>query len=323
VSHILLTGGSGFFGRALLRTWLAQFNSGLAIPKVTILTRSQNAFLCQFPEFDQLEWLNFCVGDICKPATLPKDVCFTHILHAAADSTLGPQLALLQRYDQIVNGTRHMLDLAISCGAKRFLLTSSGAVYGVQPSHLKLIPESWHGSPDTLDAANAHGVAKRAAEHLCALYSSTYGLETVIARCFSFVGQDLPMNVHFAIGNFIRDALWHHEITVAGDGTPLRSYLDQRDLANWLLRLLEHGKSRHAYNVGSDYAISMADLARLVRDIVARDKSICILGQPSFDSHRHMYVPNIEKARSNLGLDVSIDLVEAIRTTAMMVSECS
>ena len=179
-----------------------------------------------------------------------------------------------------------------------------------------MIPESWYGSPDTLNPADAYGTAKRTAEHLCALYSHTYGLETVVARCFAFIGQDLPLNVHFAIGNFIRDALWHPEITVTGDGTALRSYLDQRDLANWLLKLLEHGRSGQSYNVGSDQAISMADLARLVRDIVARDKSIRILGMPSVDCQRHIYVPSIEKARKELGLDIFTSLQNAIKLTA-------
>lgn len=314
--HILVTGGTGFFGRALLRAWQAAFETGASIPVVTILSRSPTDFVDRYPQFSNLPWLKFQVGDICKPDTLPTGNAFSHILHAAADSTLGPQLSPLQRYDQIVNGTRNLLNLAVACGSQRFLLTSSGAVYGPQPAHLDRIPEDWHGIPDPLNPDNAYGIAKRTAEHLCALYGQAHGLHTIIARCFAFVGPDLPLDVHFAIGNFIRDALWRDEIVVGGDGTPQRAYLDQQDLAHWLLTLLEHGQAGRAYNVGSDQAISIADLAHLVRDIVSPSKPVRILGKANENNGRNLYIPNIQRARDELGLEVNIPLDLAIRATA-------
>ena len=192
--HILLTGGTGFFGKALLRHWAAQEQDGHSVPHVTLLSRDPDRFASQYPTLVAHPWLRMPRGDISDPRTLPSDTPFTHILHAAADSTFGPQLTALQRYDQIVNGTRNLMDFAVTCGAQRFLLTSSGAVYGVQPPHLDQIPEDWHGIPDPLNPANAYGVAKRAAEHLCALYGQTHGIHTVIARCFAFVGQRFKLS---------------------------------------------------------------------------------------------------------------------------------
>jgi dTDP-glucose 4,6-dehydratase len=206
-----------------------------------------------------------------------------------------------------------MLDLATATGASRFLLTSSGAIYGPQPSDLPAFTEDWQGSPDLCNPASAYGLGKRAAEHLCAIYQDAHGLETVVARCFAFVGQDLPLDVHFAIGNFIRDALFASAITVAGDGTPLRTYLDQRDMAHWLLTMLVGGRPGQAYNVGSDQIISIADLAHLVRDVLAPDKPVRILGQPTAGAARNRYVPDIRKAQQELGLDVTTPLADAIR----------
>lgn len=314
--HIFLTGGTGFFGRALLRHWMILDSVGTAAPIVTVLSRTPGLFLKNNPEFSPLPWLRLVEGDIDAPETLPLNMSFTHILHAAADSTLGPQLTPLQRHDQIVNGTRNLLELALRCNAQRFLLTSSGGVYGAQPSHLDRLPENWHGMPDPLNAANAYGVAKRAAEHLCGLYSEAFGLHTVIARCFAFVGPDLPLNAHFAIGNFIRDALWCEDITVNGDGKPLRSFLDQRDLAHWLITVLLHGQFAQAYNVGSDHAISIADLAHLVRDTLAPDKVVHLLGQPTLNGSRNLYVPDIKKSQDVLSLKVKIPLKDAIIATA-------
>jgi dTDP-glucose 4,6-dehydratase len=222
----------------------------------------------------------------------------------------------LQHFDQIVNGTRNILELAIASGASRFLLTSSGGVYGTQPPNMGKMPETYCGMPDPLNKDNTYSVAKRCAEHLCALYQDRHGLETVIARCFAFVGRDLPLDVHFAIGNFIRDALTKDEITVGGDGTPIRSYMDQRDLTIWLNKLLESGQSGQAYNVGSDQAITIKDLAYLIRDILAPQKTVRILGQSDVQNFRNRYVPSIQKAITELDLGLEFSLEDSIREAA-------
>lgn len=316
IPRILLTGGTGFFGRALLRHWLSLATAGEAIPHVLVLSRDPAAFLRNSPIFSGHDWLDFHAGDILQPSSLPRALRFTHILHAAADSTLGPLLKPLERFNQILDGTRNLLDLAVATGARRFLLTSSGAVYGPQPPDLPALPEDWPGGPVPDNPSNAYGMGKRAAEHLCALYQDAHGLETVIARCFAFAGPDLPLDVHFAIGNFIRDALTQEVITVAGDGTPLRTYLDQADLAHWLLTLLEQARPGEAYNVGSDEGVSIAQLAHLVRNLVAPDKQVRILGQGQDAQGRNRYVPDISKARQELGLRVTIPLAESIHRTA-------
>jgi dTDP-glucose 4,6-dehydratase len=274
-------------------------------------------FLALYPHFNAFDSITFLTGDIQQRDSLPWGHSFSHVLHAATDSTIGHSLTPLQRYDQIVDGTRNILDLAVSTGARRFLLTSSGAIYGPQPADLTSIPEDWPGSPPLAEASTAYGQAKRAAEHLCALVGEQHGLETVVARCFAFVGTDLPLNVHFAIGNFIRDALTANAISVFGDGTPLRTYLDQSDLAHWLFTLLEHGRPGQAYNVGSDEVISIAALAHLVRDTLAPGKPVHILGQPEPGAARNRYVPDISKAQQQLGLSVTVPLAEAIRSTAL------
>ena len=313
-ASLLLTGGTGFFGKALLRHWTNEHQAGRPIPKITLLSRAPEKFQAQCPELIELPGLRCVAADILAPETFPKDLRCTHVLHAAADSTNGPQLTPRQRAVQIIDGTRHLLDYARHIGAQRFLLTSSGAVYGAQPADLAQLPEDWHGAPDSMNPALAYGVAKRAAENLCASYQQEYGLQCVVARCFAFVGADLPLDVHFAIGNFIRDALQADAITVNGDGSPVRSYLDQRDLAHWLLVMLEHGQAGAAYNLGSDQAITIAELAHLVRDTLAPGKPVRIqkndLGGP-----RNRYVPAIAKA-SELGLQVTVPLADAIRACA-------
>jgi dTDP-glucose 4,6-dehydratase len=316
MKNLLITGGTGFFGRALLRYLdsLNRANGSLPFDQVTVVSRSPENFRLKHPSLADLSWLTWHAGDVLVPSSLPQDGNYQFILHAASDSTDASALTLLQTYLQIVVGTEIMLKFAATCGAQRFLLTSSGGAYGPQPSHIEAIPETYNGKLDPLNPSNAYGVAKRQAEHLCAQYGHQYGIQTVIARCFAFVGEDLPRDAHFAIGNFIRDAIERPEIIVNGNGSPIRSYMHQSDLAHWLLTLLQQGASGNAYNVGSDEATSIADLARLVRDIVSPEKQVHVKSQLLADNvFRNRYVPDISKAKMDLGLEITVPLAEAIR----------
>jgi len=173
------------------------------------------------------------------------------------------------------------------------------------------------GMPDPLSASNAYGVGKRMAEHLCALYANKYGLNIVVARCFAFIGPDLPLSAHFAIGNFIKDALNHSSIVVNGDGSPTRSYLYQSDLADWLLALVYRGTEGQAYNVGSDETISILDLAYLVREVLNQDIDVIIKGASNSEALlRNRYIPDIKKIRDDLSVRIRIPLNEAIQKTA-------
>jgi len=311
---ILLTGGTGFFGKALLRQLLS---TGKANDyRIYVLSRQPEKFQLEYPILAAVERISFLKGDILDRASLPWTSSFSHVLHAATDSTHGPSLPPLQRFNCIVQGTSNVLDLAVATGASRFLLTSSGGVYGQQPGDLAAIPEDWHGAPLLSDPVTAYSQAKRAAEHLCALYRDAYGLHTVIARCFAFAGPDLPLNVHYAIGNFIRDALTAEAITVFGDGTPLRTYLDQDDLAHWLWTLLLEGIDGETYNVGSDQVVSIAELAHLVRRLLAPTKPVRIVGTPQPVGGRNRYVPNIQKIIAMHGLNVTVSLDQSILSTA-------
>lgn len=312
--NLLLTGGTGFFGRALLRYLIANRHDNRF--SIVVLSRHPERFQTAYPELSGCPWITYHKGDIQDRESLPWGESFSYVLHAATDSTMGPSLSPLKRFQQIVEGTTNILDVAVNSGARRFLLTSSGGIYGPQPSDLEAIPEDWSGSPPISDPGTAYSQAKRAAEHLCSLYRDAHGLETVIARCFAFVGQDLPLNAHFAIGNFIHDALNAEQITVAGDGTPLRTYLDQSDLAHWLWTLMIKGLDGEIYNVGSDRVVSIADLAHLVRDLIAPQKPVRILGAFDGNASRNRYVPVITKVQALHRLQPLVPLEQAIVATA-------
>ena len=325
-SSLFITGGTGFFGRSLLRR-IAEVHTLSPLRKnaVTVLTRNPEIFLNQYPEFSDVGWLHLVRGNILDGLENVDALegNYSHVIHAAADSTSGPQMPLLERYDQIVGGTRNVLDFAVKARAKKFLLTSSGGVYGSQPPAVEAFSETFLGMPDPMHANNTYSVGKRVAEHLCALYANKYGLNIVVARCFAFVGPDLPLNAHFAIGNFIRDALNNAPIVINGDGSPLRSYLYQSDLADWLLALVERGLTGQSYNVGSDESLSILDLAHLVRKTLGKDIDIVTKGIVNSESTiRNRYIPDIRKIRQELSVSILTPLDKAVEKTAAWHVDC-
>ncbi len=153
-------------------------------------------------------------------------------------------------------------------------------------------------------------------EHLCVAYSHATPLEPVIARPFAFLGPHLPLDAHFAIGNFLGAALANTPIHIRGDGTPIRSWLYMADLAIWLWAILLRGTPNRAYNVGSEDAHTVAEAARLTALTLRPGLPIQIDGKPDPAAPMNSYVPSTERARNELGLKQTISLTEALRRTA-------
>ena len=218
--------------------------------------------------------------------------------------------------DDDLTATRRVLDFARRAGTQRLLFTSSGAAYGLQPPDVPAIPETSLLGPSTVDTNTAYGHGKRFSEFSCALYARTYGIATPIARLFAFVGPHLPLDINFAVGNFIGDVLAGRPIAIGGDGTPYRSYLYAADLARWCWTLLFAGESARIYNVGSSDAVSIRELAEAVAETLAPGTSITIAKTPNPDVLPLRYVPSVERIAAELGLRPTVDLREGIRRTA-------
>jgi nucleoside-diphosphate-sugar epimerase len=294
--RLFITGGTGFFGLWLLSALRGLQHEGVPV-QACVLSRDPSRFLSRHPQFREQSWLRFITGDVAD-FQVPEEP-FDLLLHAATETSMAAHAAPARMFDDIVRGTRRVLQLARSCGVRRVLMISSGAVYGPQP------PEVTHQPDDSATACNpllpgsAYGEGKRVMELMGALLQRETGIECVTARCFAFCGPGLPLDAHFAIGNFIHDALHGEQITVQGDGSPMRSYLHGADLAAWLLHLLATGRAGESYNVGSDEALSIKELALRVRDVLAPGKRVELLRQAGTAPYFHnRYVPAITRARA-------------------------
>jgi dTDP-glucose 4,6-dehydratase len=135
------------------------------------------------------------------------------------------------------------------------------------------------------------------------------------------VGPYLPLDTHFAIGNFIHNLLRQEDIVVKGDGTPLRSYLYASDLAIWLWTILFKGVDNYPYNVGSEDAISIEDLANLIAEQDPSRNTHVLVYETKKNHPAHSYVPSIARAKNELKLLVNINITEAIRKTMAFYSK--
>jgi dTDP-glucose 4,6-dehydratase len=318
--RLFITGGTGFFGCWLLESFVwANDKLGLG-SSVLVLTRNPEAFQRKVPHLADHLTVQFHRGDV-RSFTFPEGH-FSHIIHAAAETSLelckeDPLLV----FDTIVEGTRRTLDLAVHCKASKILLTSSGAVYGKQSPEIEHLSEEYNGAPAPTDPSSVYGEGKRVGELLCSNYAKKYGMETKIARCFALVGPYLPLEQHFAIGNFIRDGLTGSPIYVNGDGTPYRSYLYAADLVIWLWHILFRGKSCRPYNVGSEKQIQIEALARFIASLFNPTREVKIRFPSNLNQPPERYVPDTQRAHSEMGLKVYVDLGDAIKRTIIWYSQ--
>ncbi len=176
--------------------------------------------------------------------------------------------------------------------------------------------EDFPGAPDPCDPTTVYGQAKRASEFLCTGFAQASGVVVTIARLFAFIGPLLPLDAGYAAGDFLGDALAGRSITIKGDGRPFRSYLHAADMAAWLWTVLLKGASHRPYNVGSDVAISVRDLAESVSRVVAPGLPVVVEQSPAHDGPPPRYVPSVARAHKELGLTQRIGLDEAVRRTA-------
>ena len=311
----LITGASGFFGGRILDYLIKQNLEKNLNLSIFCLTRNISKVLLNSPVYLNFSFIKFLEGEI-STFSFP-DIYVDYVIHMAAVTAeeTNANISQLYKLKNFIDGTENILKFCVKRGVKKVLFTSSGVVYGDYGEYYTKVPETFIGAPLTTNVESAVGEGKRVAEFLCAYYHDRFNLDYVVARCFSFAGIGLPLNLHYALGNFINDAINGRNIFVKGDGTQLRAYLDVDDLSIWLLEMLVSKTPAKVYNVGSDESISILKLAELVKDLINPKLRIDCKGNSNLSVgsfSRNFYVPNIDRVKNDLNLDVWTSLKKTI-----------
>jgi dTDP-glucose 4,6-dehydratase len=293
--RLLVIGGTGFFGKSILDL----FNRGglviYGIKEVTILARRTEEFISNHPELIN-EKIQLITKDISTCNALPKaDI----IIHAASSTDARDYLTDAKRQRNNIEGsTLNYCTLAKLYHKKaKIVYCSSGAVYGQQPADVEYISEefAFQDVGEMVDYKRDYAMGKRASE-VAIQNLGLEGLNVSIARCFAFYGNYLPKDQHFAYGNFIGAAEQGKTVEVQAKHRVIRSYMHADDMVHALIRIALDAKPEcPIYNVGSDEAIELRDLAIKIASEYNVGVNISDIQNDSVDR----YVPNVNRL-SNL-----------------------
>ena len=312
-TRIFITGGTGFFGKCILGTLIFLNERHRMYCSAGVLTRNAERFKKDFPQFHHNS-ITYIQGDL-KTFSFPSG-SFEYCIHAANETANLDNTDEYEILDAAFQGTNRVLNFAKEKNVASILYISSGAFYGRQPSEMKMVSEDYFGAPDIRQLKSCYGEGKRISEYLCFYHGQKWKLNIKIARCFAFIGPYLPLNSHFACGNFILNCLKNEPILIKGDGSTIRSYMYAADLVICLLKTLIHGENLTAYNIGSNEEISIEQLAQKVSSHFSPKPEILIL-QKGQNSLPERYVPDNNKIKAKLALKEFTGIDEAIKRTVL------
>jgi UDP-glucuronate decarboxylase len=307
VAKVLFLGGTGFVGSCLSDLLIESGHSFTFSSRRSFVSEN---FRLRFPLPHHVVW------DVVTSSKLEPE--FNVIIHAAT-----PASALLnatqpeKMFEQNIRAMENVIEFCSRHDVPPVVLfTSSGAVYGDITDGPDRIPEDWRRERGSQPLTSAYARGKVVAESMLKEATNAGKCVGLIARLFAFSGVHLPIDKHFAIGNFVRDVVQSQLITIRSDGSSVRSYMDGHDLAMWLLRIVEAWSPDQIYHIGSERAISIRDLASLVAaryelltNQVAR---VEILGASSPLDGVSRYVPSTYRTRQLLGIDETITLETSV-----------
>lgn len=292
----LVTGGAGFIGSHLCDALLARGERVICIDNFFTGTEENVEHLKNNKIFTLIE------HDIVNPFVVDEDIDIVYNLACPA-SPVHYQHDPVKTVQTNVVGTLNMLELAKAKKAI-FLQASTSEVYGDPEVHPQ--PETYVGHVNTLGPRACYDEGKRCAETLCSDYTRQYGLTTKIARIFNTYGPRMAENDGRVVSNFILQALRNEPITIYGDGSHTRSFQYVDDLVRGLLLLADHHDFHGPVNIGTQYEMTVKELAELISTLTSSKSEIIYQPSPEDDPKQRRPDTTIAKKQLEWKEEVSV-----------------
>lgn len=319
-SQVCITGGSGFIG-----TWLCEIINYLNEnhkfqTRVHVIDRDIEKIKKNVPHFLDSQLFTFQMADVKNILELPKDV--NYIVHAAGQpdsryhlsNPVDTMNSIAQGADALLRCTERLTHL------KMFLTMSSSLVYGSFFDRVENTSETDQLPIDEASISNVYAAAKKFSETQTIAYKNQFRVPVTILRPFTFMGPYQSLQGPWALNNFINDMINKKSIKVLGDGETVRSFLYASDAAYWILSALVNAESGSIYNLGSQQATSLKELASLVgayRMDSAHEgvSEIIYCAGTGTSLKKSRMVPNVEKLTRKFGLKQTVPLQQAVERT--------
>ena len=291
---LLIIGGGGFLGGSFFDYATNYTLNKWHINKIIFLSKKGKKFRKIKNKNKKIEF-NYIKKNIKKIKKLPE--C-DYIIYAANSSN----------NKENIDGINNFINI-IKKGSKKIkiLFTSSGAVYGIN-NKIKKISENKKIIFKIIDKLNGYKINYAKTKLLMEkkiISLSKLNYKISIARLFTFFGKRILKDKKFAITNLLYSAKNNKRIKIYSNNNVFRSYMSSEDLVEWLLEiLLAAGHKYQIFNVGSDKAISIKDLALNICSIVKKK----LVFSKNISKTIDFYVPSIEKAKNKLNLKIKRDL---------------
>jgi dTDP-glucose 4,6-dehydratase len=316
---LLVTGGAGFIGSAVVRLAVARGHHVVNLDALTYAACLDNvASVADSPNYV------FERADIRDRAALDH-IFATHVpdavMHLAAESHVDRSIDGPSDFIETnITGTFHMLEAARAHWMSRnkpegfrFHHISTDEVFGT-------LGETGQFTEDTPYAPNSpYSASKAASDHLVRAWAETYGLPVVLSNCSNNYGP-----YHFPeklVPVVILNALAGKPIPIYGKGENVRDWLYVEDHADALLTVLQNGENGRSYNIGGENEVRNIDLVRMICDHLDKmrptatpyaDLITYVTDRPGHDAR---YAINPERISTELGWRPSVTLEQGLEKT--------
>jgi UDP-glucose 4-epimerase len=299
--RILVTGGAGFVGGAVVRRLVD------AGAKVTVLDDLFTGQAETIPAAAQ-----FVQGSVTDEALVSELVAANSLIfHMAARNIIASTKNPRDDFATNIGGTLNVLLAAREARVERVVYTSSTSVYG-NPRSIPI------NEDDLIVPLSPYAVSKLGGEHYCLAFYESYALPTSVVRYSNIFGPgQRPDNPYCGVvSKFLTNAFLGEPLSIHGDGLQTRDFTYIDDAVEATLLAAIHPRAEgEVFNVGTGIETSVAELARMVGLSVGRDVAIQTIDRRDIDNIRRRVV-NIEKARRMLHWAPLVRMQQGLDRTA-------